>query len=522
MTSPKRTPGRVRDPLAQLGPNDTCWCGTIKKYKKCHGDGSRISAPGAPVPDNNDQGIWLSPTTVVAHGAFQTSTGFPFPFRDPTVPYRPQLLVTELAAELAAIQVVGAPDTLSSLGAARFDALTELGLDSLDTLDAQLDALSADAIHELITHLLLLARHTLDVLAELSAHDDPPTTLWATDSNPRQFAGQTLFWAHHYLVPDPIADAALDQRATPDAVRDGIRTLLELRPLIEAGLVVPMPVAVAKIATSGAVEEATGADLERRALLTWIERQLIVEGPTAREALFISARDDTADADFHLLGTTELEDDGTFRSRMLGHYDPSRDYSAWINETRHKAAAGYLFDANQNVAIADAFGGHYITRSPFRARLIREQQNTQRGIHTISSFLDVPHLPEADSRTLASIATNEECVANLRAAVRTAISDIEDHDDIGRLQATQALVDELANEAVTSLRRDIRRNHMVEGALGAGCTLAGLLLTAAPPLALAAGVAAPLAPYLANQNSTRGRASYAFLTAARSQPRRTR
>jgi hypothetical protein len=53
--------------------------------------------------------------------------------------------------------------------------------------------------------------------------------------------------------------------------------------------VVPVPSDHALTLTADATPEAASADLRRRDLVSWVDEQLLVEGPTNREALIIDA-----------------------------------------------------------------------------------------------------------------------------------------------------------------------------------------------------------------------------------------
>lgn len=59
------------DPLSKLGRNERCWCGSGLKYKKCHGDHHPGSLPGAPVPPDPDDGVYLSPSVTIAVDALK-------------------------------------------------------------------------------------------------------------------------------------------------------------------------------------------------------------------------------------------------------------------------------------------------------------------------------------------------------------------------------------------------------------------------------------------------------------------
>lgn len=64
------------NPLAKFSPNETCWCGSSKKYKLCHGNHRPASQPGEAVPpDNVDGAIYISPTMAIAKDALRVPDG---------------------------------------------------------------------------------------------------------------------------------------------------------------------------------------------------------------------------------------------------------------------------------------------------------------------------------------------------------------------------------------------------------------------------------------------------------------
>ena len=106
------------------------------------------------------------------------------------------------------------------------------------------------------------------------------------------------------------------------------------------GFVACVPKDLAVVLTNDIVIQTTEADLTRTDILNWVMGELQIEGPTAREALFLRARDGLGpdDETFFLHGRidpTSLDDESrTFSTRMLGPYDPSFDYGPWIDQCR--------------------------------------------------------------------------------------------------------------------------------------------------------------------------------------------
>ena len=67
------------DPLAPLGRNEVCWCGSGVKYKRCHGNHRPGSQPGAPLPPDLEGSVFASPTVNVAGDAITVpERGVPF------------------------------------------------------------------------------------------------------------------------------------------------------------------------------------------------------------------------------------------------------------------------------------------------------------------------------------------------------------------------------------------------------------------------------------------------------------
>jgi len=89
----------------------------------------------------------------------------------------------------------------------------------------------------------------------------------------------------------------------------------------------------------------TEADLRTRSLIEWIDAQLVMEGPTARECVLYSAiDDDEQDVSFRAYPRIIAVDDASrhILQRMLGPYDPGFDYGPWIAQTRREHIASVV------------------------------------------------------------------------------------------------------------------------------------------------------------------------------------
>lgn len=499
------------DPLASFGRNDQCWCGEPSKYKACHGRHYPPSTPGQPIghPDDEDL-IWLSPTTSMARDALrQSSAGVPF-----VVPIgRPQ--ARPIYVDPAVQALLGAPrlttQPLPVLGKHRFEVF--------DHTQHDRDALTEGAAG--------IAVAVAQALTALSLQPDHrPTILWNDEVDADRLLGQTLLFADHVCVPDRVFAALIDGR-DDEADHDAIAEQRRLRPLIEAGVIVPVPEALGIAAQVDAANAITQRDLQRRDLTDWIRRQLIVEGPTAREAMFIAAIDDLGERQmwFYARHATFDEDpDGSssVAIRFPGIYDPAHDYEPWKQQNLDKAVGWYVQRANERLITGEVFTADYLTTSPFQARLLaRKGALPDQPIHA-AVWADIPILPRADPATLARAAAEEEAVEDLRQKVRNALRGAR---DLGTgADALTALGEDLAHASRQLQRtiRDARRWKVIAPAIAG---LGAIALGAAGGLAAIAagtlGAASGLVPYFADRADRRRNAAYLFYAADRTRrPRR--
>jgi hypothetical protein len=144
----------------------------------------------------------------------------------------------------------------------------------------------------------------------------------------------------------------------------------------------------------------TRSDLADPKLVSWVRDQLILEGPTAREALFVRAIDDLSQhADkfwlySHIDPDSLDEETQRFTTRMLLPYDPTRDYGPWMQQVSDSAISSYVQRTNERVVTADVFGAEYVAASMFEARLLRRRRGgDDHGVPHAAMWADVPLLP---------------------------------------------------------------------------------------------------------------------------------
>ncbi|MEU8243368.1 SEC-C domain-containing protein [Actinoplanes missouriensis] len=492
------------DPLANLGRNDRCWCGEQRKYKDCHGWHHPPSTPGQPITRSDDEDrVWLSPTTAMARDALrQPSTGVPLVLPIGRPEARPTAVDPAIQALVDAPGL--SPQPLPVLGKHRFEVF--------DHTEHDRAALSDGAAG--------IAVAVAQTLTDLSLQRDRPTILWNDEIGGDRLLGQTLLFADHVCVPDHVFAALIDGR-DDDVIRDAIAEQRRLRPLIEAGVIVPVPAALGVAAQADAIDTMTQLDLRREDLTDWVRSQLIVEGPTAREAMFISAIDDLGPRQMWLLSRRTVFDEqsdktGTFAAALLGKYDPTHDYEPWKQQNLDKAVGEHLRRVNERLIAGKVFAADCLTTSPFQARLLARKGALPDQPIQAAVWADIPILPNANPAMLARVAAEEEAVEDLRQKVRNALRGARDLST--GIDALTALGDDLAH-ASRQLQRTVRTERRWKVVAPAITGLGAVALGAAggvPAIASGAlGAAGGLLPYFADRAERRRNAAYLFYLANR-------
>ena len=496
---------RDRDPLWEIGRNDPCWCGAPSKYKRCHGDKQPRSQPGAEVPPDTDQRTFLSPTTAVASGALGTAgNGAPMYMPSERPKQRP-LAVPAAAVEVATVPPRSPSLGLAQLGQLRFEILDALGLTDSETVEARVSDLSDADTDSLRYGILDLTKATIDTLHEQMEGSEPPTAIWVdTKRAVDHMIGSTMLWADHYLFADPVAEFVFEERSDITA---GLLDFIRLRPLIEAGVAVPVSRSVAAATAGPIAVEQTAADLTNEQLVDWTTRQLIIEGPTAKEVLLFEIADDYSDlASFYLLGhTVDLdESDHTFRSVALQAYRSDHDYGPWIEQSKRQTVAKVVQELNLELAIATSLGAEYVSRTPFRARFLEMRggapPNSQ---HLI--WARVPRLSNSSPSALAEAVSTSNSVEALRHRVRLSFQEMRGKTPAERRQIAADLRSQLQYEAGV-LQDRMRADRRWEVLVPTGLAITTLTLgavTGAPALGSVSGLlaaAAGLAPRITKRS----------------------
>ena len=523
-----RRRARAVNPFSEFGRNELCWCGSGLKYKNCHLI-RHLSAPGATTPPDTDDEIFISPDTALRRDALaMSSDSVPILTQQP-IPQAAPVWVEEAARALADIQPAEQPLHHRDVGQLRFALLDVHGItDAAAVRAGEHDQVLERLIPELANGALQLARATLDRLAADRASARPPVVLHSDRGDIRRIVGQTLLWADHYLTSDRLAAVAAVGGDELSSYRALVAEQLDLRPLIEAGIVVPVfiDLAVALIGTE--IDTLVANDLADPQYVNWAERQIVLEGPTAREAAFVHVIDDYPHHDlFYLHSSSEPEPIGRaddqplpVRGKLLNRYDPDFDYGPWLATVRRQAVARLTQHLNVDVVVSTSFGADLLTTSPFRARPLRRLRGPlQRSSdYDISGavWADVPWLPEASAELLMKIANNEPRVDDLRRTTAQALRAVE-HGDVAA--SARAVADTAADlrSAASLLSRELRRQRTIDLAVPTGLATGSVLIasTMAPPVGLGAILAgaATAIPAIRSRLASRQSAAYAFFMA---------
>jgi len=462
------------------------------------------------VPRDDTDSIYLSPGTSLARSAVGTllPAGIPITLPDESPAPRP-IPVSGIERAIAAFTPGDAPLSPGDLGRLRVELLHKLS--GLPDNDDELDSNVAEGVAQTA----LLAWHTVGTLALT-----PSTLLWNEELDPSTFVGRTILLADHVLMPDRLV-AAIGRARSNREMRTLARAELHHEPLIRSGRLISVPSGTALILGRESVHTTTLADLGNRVVTNFIRDQLVVEGPTAREVLLVNAKDDLAHAQhmwfYARIDPESVTEDGRFRTRMLGHYDPEHDYRPWIEQTTRDAIRNYVQRTAERMVIADLVGAEYVAASPFEARIMqRRDPKFAPGPASASIWADVPTLRDLTSKDLVRILNEDDAVEDLRARVRLAIGSAADLT--GQTKAIQELTAEIEHASIgleMKMRTERAYAAVAPAVLGGG----GLVLGSAgglPGLAGAAlGTVAGIVPWIGSRKNNRRNAAYVFVTARR-------
>jgi hypothetical protein len=349
---------------------------------------------------------------------------------------------------------------LRELASMRFEMLDDLGLGDPRGLAARVPQLTDRDLDALAYGALDLAKACVDRLLEESQAATPPVVLWAEKDSVAEVIGRTLLWADRYLVPDALADAFLGSEPRLTDVERAIREMLDVPPSWTRESSCRFRPSSQLCSARRLRTRPPNSTWDVKDLVSWVDGQLLVEGPTRREALIIGARDDISLGGDHFESFSHIDPDSldeatrTIRGRLLGEYRPGFDYHPWVAQTRRKVVAALIQEVNQSVAVAETFGGHAVTRASFRARLL-QRKDAPLDPASALVWANVPWLPATPPQQLAEIASEDATVEALRPRTRRAF----DRARGGDLGAAAAHLSGELEEAARELEEDMHTNR---------------------------------------------------------------
>ncbi len=497
------------DLLAPHERNERCWCSSGLKYKYCHGNHRPPSPPGAPLPPDEVGSKYLSPSMSIVTTALTGMLSEGFPITMPAHGPEPKPIAYTNWDQNLAATASDDQDVMSvgQLGGLRVEVLRQL---------ASLPDSEGEAASSIVEAVYQLTAASVRSVAQLARQTPRPVILWNQELDVAQFLGRTLLLADYVLFTDDVFDALI-RGATNRSLRDAAIDQLKNAELLAAGIAIPVPPGVAMAAQGQAVLDMTAVNLQNRTLVDWVQDQLILEGPTAREALVVRAIDDLAHeaANFWLharvMPGTFDDEAGSVQTGMLLSYDPSHDYGPWIRQVKNSAVSALVQRTNERIVAADVFGSEYVSASLFEARLLRNRVSGGRiGAAQAALWADIPELTSLTSPDLSKLLKNESAVADLRRQVHAAL--VTARTDRGNVDAITELTHQLeaaSHNVHKAATTNLLWSAVVPGASVAIGGFAGGLLGAG------AGALGALAPALGSRLNQRREAAYLFVTARR-------
>ncbi|MFE7845889.1 hypothetical protein ACFUTX_11945 [Microbacterium sp. NPDC057407] len=354
----------------------------------------------------------------------------------------------------------------------------------------------------------------------LSTATPRPTIVYNEELPPAAFVQRTVLLADHVLVPDRLF-GLLGGEPTRRRVREASLEELEHAALLASGHVIPIPAGAALAEAAAEADEVTASDLANQAIVEFVQSQLVLEGPTAREALLVNAKDDFSYGPhfwfFSRIDRDTLTSDGRFEGSMLQSYDPDFDYGPWIEQVRSDAIGRYVQRTAHRLAVADALAADYVAASPFEARMLaRRSLPLPKNVAAASVWADVPTLRGLNANDLVRLLSQDEAVEDLRYQVRLAVAEAPD-----LAAQADAIADITADidHASKVLERRMRTERTYSGIAPLLLSGAGLVVGSAgglPGLASAViGGLAGLVPYVGARRNTRRDAAYLFVQSRR-------
>jgi len=504
--------------IPAFGRQDFCWCGSGKTYRLCHKQWSRPrSEPGQKVPPDQGDQVFIAPSIAVSKALLVSMMpkGTPLTFPRPETEPRANS-VSALESMIAGLRQAGPPLSTREIGRLRVEMLRRLA--SLPDRDVPVKNEVLDGIAQASA----LAWQTVGALGDESFR---PNVLWNEAMDGAKFLGQTLLLADHILSPDQMIKF-VDQGGTSREIRAAAKRELRNESLISEGRLISIPSGSALTIGEESAYNAARRDLQDPHLRAFVDSQLVMEGPTAREFLLVNAIDDLdLNSKFWMYARM---DPGSVKGRefamkALGEYDPGYDYSPWITQVRNEAIAHYIQRTVNRLTVSELIGAQYVATSPFEARLL-DRRNSSVAMNPASAarWANIPVLSNLDSPDLARILREDDAVEELRSKVRGAFKATSPGADPG-IEIERCVADiEIASR---NLERKVRTTRAYGGAFPFITTATAAAVTiglggGAPAIAVGALTSlSAISAYLGARKNEKRDASYIFVMARKAASR---
>lgn len=487
----------AQDPLEPYVRNERCWCGSDRKYKRCHGRPVPNSKPGAPLPPDPDGKYYISPDVVVDANMFSGLINHATPIQVRTGPNDPaqphELISTPAEAQLAfTTHEPELGDTPEALGGVRVQLLERIK--SLPRNENPIPDNIFNAIVE-------LGRMTIATVAQLRQSSPRPLILWNEDMSVEDFIARTFLLADHVLVRDDLFRATdVERPLTQHQLVSIAEVQLATAPLLKSGSVIPVQPGVANAAGHKQYFEEVKEAISDRDLTDWVKSQIRMEGPTARNILIFRPVDswDEGTPSFHIHGRAETENGRLTYAGALGPYFPQADWARIREQDLNDEAASCIQLAIMRVHHASYFGAEYVSAAPFEARILQRVPSAPDRQHQAAMWADVPQLRGLPAPALAKILSHEDAVYEMRLTLRAALE--------------TARNETLGSDAVTDKVNDVQNKAKILERKAGSSSLSKLVTGGFALASLLFGV------HSAGNSDAVGAAASAFLSATGSLP----
>jgi len=277
---------------------------------------------------------------------------------------------------------------------------------------------------------------------------------------------QFALYADQLVIDDPLVDCHPDLQSPltveveagkrerdERAVIEAIKTLVEIRDLVRDGHVKLFPKALFSDKTAPVYYRELGNNLKTPEMAEYArdrmdvtrlivnpDRSMQITGEAANQptrSIAVAFKDAGVNAVADMWfwvpaepGVNLSQENGSLRMTPQISADDLRKpmdadaFLPWVSDCRERSVLGRIKDGFDHIALAEAFGSHFVAQSPATWVLMRmEHENTrlrsdQAQISSVMSELNLPFLTRVEGSEIAALRRNEEAFENFRRAMR--------------------------------------------------------------------------------------------------------